>query len=265
MLLHSVLFSDSPSGANYERMARVLEYTAGMNSPATPLQLHRITEPDDDLIRALNCRPYQTDRRQGFLDNARKTKHHCRIVQEAEDGDILCLLDCDTIVIGDLSEATAFRGAYAAALDHDVFPEIVLTERPIGSAHPYNTGVVFTRVCGLTRSFFRGWLDYVIRMLVDLDFHARWETHFGGINQAAFAARDYDYPGANIVRVPCEIWNCEYECMKRELFSNQTKIVHVHGNLRRHLFDGEEPCNGQVRMLAERWREYEQAAIGAVA
>jgi hypothetical protein len=65
----------------------------------------------------------------------------------------------------------------------------------------------------------------------------------------------------------CEaaIWNCENDCQKRELFSEQTKVVHVHGNLRRVLFNGEKPRNEQVKMLANRWREYERAAMGAVA
>jgi hypothetical protein len=258
LIVHSVLFSDTPTGAIYERMARVLEYTIGVNSPATPFVLHRVTEPDEDLIEAFNCRPL--GRKQVYLDNARKMKHHCRIVQEAQDGEICCLIDLDVMVLGDLSEANDWMSCVG----------IGVTARPDGSTYPVNTGVMFVRIGGDTRHFFRHWFGTVKWMLADVASHVTWKARFGGINQSALGylmSKDVA-DNANYLcigtEVPCSTWNCEGDCQKRQLFSDQTKVVHVHGNLRRVLFNHEPPKNDQIKQLAERWREYEQAAIGVV-
>lgn len=259
MIVHSVLFTDATLGANYERMACVLEYSIGLNSPDTPFVLHRIDEPDDELTAAVNRRP-QYQRPNFLLPNARKMKHQCQIVQEATDGEVICLLDADTMVLGDLSAAGDIRGKF-----YNLIPEIVATERPKGSTYPLNTGVMFVLVRSYTKGLFRRWWEIVQEMVDCHALHAEWKAKAGGVNQAAFAKFDHDYPGCHIERVPCAIWNYESECQKRELFSEQTKVVHIHGNLRRHLFQHEEPCNQQVRMLAERWRELEKQAIGVAA
>lgn len=254
MNVHSVLFSDTPTGANYERMAKVLEYTCARYSPATPLTLHRITAPDDDLIAVINKRPHA--RKQLYLDNVRKLKHHCQIVQEARDGEVLCLIDADTMVLGDL-----------AAVEMDGI-DILLTSRPPSCAYPLNTGVIFVRASRWTQRFCIDWQETAEAMLASESFHIEWKGKFGGITQAALGYLRKQTTADMTVRIadiPCSIWNCENDCLKRELFTEQTKVVHVHGNLRKVLFNFEQPYNRQVSTLAERWRGYEAAAMGAVA
>lgn len=255
MIVHSVLFGDNQ---NYERMARVLEYSIGAHSPRTPFVLHRVTERDNDLIDAINQRP-ESSRKQLYLDNARKMKHQCRIVQDADDGEVLCLLDADTMVLGDLT-AMDMQGT-----------DLVVTHRPAGSTYPMNSGVVFARATEGVRLFFQQWLDTSTRMLADVALHREWKARFGGINQSAFGWLMYHDSSAGVAcdfvgtEVPCAIWNYESECQKRELWSDRTKVVHIHGNLRKVLFNHEQPCNAQVAQLADRWRECEKQAMGVAA
>jgi hypothetical protein len=97
--LHSVLFP-STQGQGYGRMAQVWEASAWQNSPDTPAFMHHITDADED-IKSIGAH-----RKAQFVNNVRKTRHHARIVAGATDGQILCLMDCDTFVLGDLSNAT---------------------------------------------------------------------------------------------------------------------------------------------------------------
>lgn len=255
MICHSVLFGKNPA---YESMARVLAHTVGKNSPATPLVLHRIIEPDEDLIEAINKRPNVQSRKQLYLDNARKTKHHTRIVHEAKDGEVLCLLDADMMVLGDLSDvAETLAGR-----------ELAYTVRPERSRYPFNTGVVFVRVCSEARAFFWLW-EYTVReMLAKPAFHAINKTCFGGINQAAFGYLVANLPAyrTDFLMLSCEYYNCEHDCLKRKMFDRErTKVVHIHGTLRRVLFNAEQTNNEQVLYLADVWRKFEAEAKGVAA
>ena len=97
MRLESILFSSG--NQRYEQLAAVLEISAATNSPDTPLTIHEITNEDKDVIsRARSSCP------KTFVDNARKTKHHNEIIHQSADGELLGMIDADTMVLSDLSE-----------------------------------------------------------------------------------------------------------------------------------------------------------------
>lgn len=246
MQLHTILFNVPRRGSDYDRLARVLARSVEVNSPGTPLELHYIELADPELegvgrnIKAT------------IIDNARKTKHHCQIVQDTPDGELICLLDCDTMVLGDLSE-----------MDRDGF-DFAYTMRPEGSRYPINSGVVFVRVSHITKAFYRDWYANVQVLLNDPGQLAHWKPRYGGINQCGLAATLREYRDIlTTAELPCPIWNCENESWKH--FGEFTKVVHLvpplrqavlkKGGPRRPLKPQEKtPCH----LIRERWQAYEK-------
>lgn len=242
MRLETVLFA-SESFERYERMVRVLELSAAENSPATPLTIHRIDSQDEELrvLARTNCKRL-------WIDNARKARHHQRIIRDAADGDVLCLIDADTMILGDLSEI--------GSLDFD----LAYTVRPPGSKWKLNTGVYFVRVSDRVRRFCYLWLMNVEKMLADVKFHEHWrkQKRYGGIHQAAFGcqleALDEADPLIHALPLPCETWNCVSRCWDS---AESPKIVHIMGQLRQWCFDKPKPRGERERQLVARWREYD--------
>jgi hypothetical protein len=108
-------------------------------------------------------------------------------------------------------------------------------------------------------------------MLADKPLHDKWKQRFGGVNQAAFGFLTDEhspYIGSimpSINEVPCTTWNCEHDCLKRELFGESTRVVHINGNLRRVLFNREQANNRTISNLAAVWRQFEAEAKGVAA
>lgn len=238
--LHSVLFPPT-NGTDYERMANALQQSVEVNSPATPLVIHRITDADDD-IKAIG-----KHRKKQFVENVRKTRHHAGIVERATDGQLLCLMDCDTMVLGDLSEAEA------ALADYD----LGITVRPQTSQFIFNSGVVFVRASEATRRFYRKWYDVAEQMLRDESFHLQWKPHWGGIMQSAFGylTREETW-SCRIGSLLCEYWNCEADTWSQ--FSRHTKVVHIVGALRHACLRNKDGYGAAVDRLAKIWRQYDR-------
>jgi hypothetical protein len=242
--IDSVLFGGD---RNYQRLARVLEASAAIHSPATPLTIHRIVGADADIVELGHHR-----QRVNLTHNARKTRHHHAIVQSAADGELIGLLDCDTMVTGDLSEMARY--------DFD----LAITERPAGSKFKYNSGVVFVRASLATRIFYDAWLEWTLKMLGNSSLHARWKRVYGGINQSAlgYLLEVLRLP-IRVEVLPCAIWNSTKETWAE--FSEETKVVHLLGELRSAALRGKTLGSSPVAQLAKLWCGYEKSAAGAVA
>lgn len=242
MQLHALLFGSS---SRYERMAAVLARSAG-NTPHL-MTIHRITDTDDDL------RPMARDScKQTWVNNARKAKHHCQIINSAEDGELLGMIDADTMILGDLSEIESMEF------------DIAYTVRPPKSKWKLNTGVYFVRVSERMKKFCREWYAMVCEMLSNEKLHLEWknERKYGGIHQAAFGWM-IENSGVDFsaLALPCEIWNCVNGCYAT---AENPKIVHLmEGTMRHWCLDGAKAENANAQRLADKWRAYEMQEAAA--
>lgn len=239
MRLEAVLFD---SNEQYRRMARVLAASAAENSPATPLEIHRITGADSELTARPDCK-------RTWIDNARKAKHHNRIIQQAEDGAVLGMLDSDCMVLGDLSEIS------------DMEFDIAYTERPPGSKWRINTGVYFVRVSAAVREYCQLWFEKAREMLGNRGLHDEWKSKYGGIHQSAFGWMiERSGISRNLLSLPCETWNCVNGCYTK---AENPKVVHLmRYSMRKWCFGECRPPGENERRLAERWQAYDARGTG---
>jgi hypothetical protein len=241
MRLHSILFR-SYNDTNYERLARVLVSSAAENSPATPLELHRIREHDFDL-RAVGSK--RRGPSMGYIENTRKSRHHTRLITAAADGDVLGMLDCDTMILRDLSPV--------ADLEFD----LAYTVRPADCRYKLNTGVYFVRVSNRIRRWMTEWHDTCLKMLADEAFHFRWRTDelYGGIHQAALGWMLAHNRTIRFLELECAEWNS----VSSTWGSPRARVVHVMGQLRKMCFGQVAIPNSDVRKVVEKWRGYDDA------
>lgn len=231
MQLHSVWFG----GEQFERMARVLAHTAREHCPGWRVSIRRVEVKNF----AKGSYAWHT-----HLVNTQKMYEWNRVVQKAEDGARLLLIDTDTFITRPLDDVwdTSFDLAY--------------TSKPT-TRFPLNSGVVFVRVSHALREFFRAWWEKNLRLLRNPDEHRHWRKQYGGINQAAFGAMlNGGTDGLSIVELPCREWNCEDASWK--LFDNRTRVVHVKSMLRRAIFVGDAKPRAGVERLATLWAVLEQ-------
>lgn len=240
MRLETVLFDKESS---YGTFTEVLKHTAKLNSPHTPLTVHEITDDDHEFVSQA-C-PYVWEKT-SYLDNARKTKYHNQIVQDAKNGDEICLLDCDTFILRSMNFSDMKRMNF----------DLAITHRP-KNKYPVNTGVVFVRVSERTKRWYADWLRAVERLMREKDLIIKYHPKFGGINQSALGMLRERLHDLCIVRIPCEEWNLTSD-LHHKYKEGQTRLVHIHGALR-HRIVNHSPTGGPiVHKLAELWRSYEK-------
>jgi hypothetical protein len=230
--LAAVVFANSNGRSDYTRLSRALERSVAANSPRTPIDITRVT-PDDTLAAQ---RPDPADA--GLVANARKVVAWNEIVQAAPDGEALLLLDCDTLVLGDLEIEPAAAITYTA--------------RPSWARLPFNAGVILVRGGSPARHFFADWTAENLRLLSDRSGHRPLRQKFGGLNQAALGvlrARG----GYDLATLPCVIWNCEHTCWPQ--FGAETKILHLMGRMRAAALGTREP-EDDIRPMVELWRRF---------
>lgn len=228
--LRSVVFG----GDDYVRMADVLRKSVELNSPHTPITLHYVHKPLIPRAKRLDFHN---------ASNVTKTLYHTELVHLAKDGQLLGLLDCDTLVLGDLSEIETKEFDIAFTFRND--------------RSPINTGVVFLRVSDKVRDFYWEWLAEVQRLAFNHKKLLKLNEIYRGVNQSALneILRERDF-GLKILELPCEIYN-SVSCTWR-YFSKNTKILHVLGRLRHAALRGAmfmDPC---IMRLANLWRQYEK-------
>lgn len=236
MQLHSVWFG----GEQYRRMARVLEHSAREHCPGWDVN-----------IRHVGVRRYKKSpiARPTHVVNTQKMHEWNEIVQGADDGARLLLIDADTVILRPVDDVwqTPFDLAY--------------TTRP-RAQFGFNTGVLFLRASETLRRFFRAWWELNLYLLTAPREHRHWRKQYGGISQASLGAilARGDAEDLNLVELPCQEWNCEDSSWP--LFNEHTRIVHVKSALRRAVFGAGAPEQPGVERLAGLWTEAEQKYIG---
>jgi hypothetical protein len=230
--LAAVVFRNATGSTDYARLAQALERSVAVNSPHTPIDIVRVA-PDDSFAAE---RPDPAD--SGLVGNARKVVAWNEIVQAAPDGEALLLLDCDTLVLGDLEIEPAAAITYTA--------------RPSWARLPFNAGVILVRGGPPARRFFVDWTAENLRLLHDRSRHRPLREKFGGLNQAALGvlrARG----GYDLAQLPCVTWNCEHTSWPQ--FGPETKILHLMGRMRAAALGTREP-EDDIRPMVELWRRF---------
>lgn len=232
--LVSCYFGGSP---DWDRMARVLEFSARRHCAGWEIDVRRIPPPPATHSLSANKN-----------GNTHKLDWWTDQVERAEDGSRLLLIDTDTMVLGPLDEAW----------DEDFdFGYTVKACR-----YPFNAGVIFLRVSDRVKAFMRHWRAENRRMFQDSRYHEPWYRRFGGLNQAALGKmlteKVADGMGVKLGTLPCATWNCENATWE-EFKAGVTRIVHLKNGLRlAALATGE----GSVKLmpLVRIWRAMEREA-----
>jgi hypothetical protein len=230
-----------PTDKQYERLARVLEYSARMYCPTWDINVRRIAPT---VLRAAS-------RSESHAANSWKLEHWCRVVEEAANDERILLVDADTFVTGCLDPLwdREFDFAYTA---RDT------------SRFPLNGGVIAVRGSERARDFMRLWVRRDRELLVNEERHRPWRKKYGGMNQASLGSLlETGSALTSWLRVeplPCLEWNCEDTCWDR--FDSATKIVHVKSALRMAVFG--LASGRKVSRLARMWRDLDKQARSVV-
>jgi len=239
-ILAAAYFGTGQAGDQYGRLARVLEYTAGVHCPGWTIRVERLKAPPA-FTSALGVNSHVT--------NSQKLEWWRSVVVDAEDGDRVLLIDADMMITRPLEDV------WARPFD------LAYTIREEGRL-PLNGGVVFVRVSPASRRFVDRWFAMNQRFLANANDHRAWRTKYAGINQASFGymlERERD-PALNLARLTCHEWNAENTTWAR-FDPNVTRIVHLKSGLRRALFGA--PEKREHKRLVAIWRALEAEAIAA--
>jgi len=229
MIIATVVFGDSIFG----HMAEVLEYSVRQNCPDA--EFVRIDLDPHEHIKGIptHC-PANAHKKQAWAD----------VVHGNPDREIV-LLDCDTLVLADLQHVfeMPFDVAYTVR-DHRV---------------RINAGVLFIRSTNASRRFFDKWMSVQQTLLSEQErphLHARLRK-YAGLDQAALSVTldAMDFP-LSTIELPCEIYNSVDQTWAA--FSEQTKILHVKGRLRRAaVIENADPSkHPSFSVPLQVWREY---------
>jgi hypothetical protein len=230
MQAHTFLYAESPP--EYRVMFDVCCASIRENAPLTELIAHEVNSVEVDLESAPEQR-----RRAEFIANVRKARYHRQVVERADDGQVLCFLDCDTLVLREI--------------DLEFFTDAIAFTR--GCRTRINSGVYFLVASDSTREFLRAWEREAVRLLFNPAQLRPILAMFGGIHQAALS-RLTEGPVVDII--PAAHWNCTAFDLPE--FSDETRIVHLTGLLRQAVF-GETVPRQVAEMAApiiEKWNHF---------
>jgi hypothetical protein len=235
----SLWFGDNPQ---FERMARVLEFTARRHCPGWSIEVQRIA-PAMPRFSPLGIASHAL--------NTQKMDAWRDVIASAPDGDRILLIDSDTVILRSLDSAwdDEFDLAYTVK-DSNRFP--------------FNSGVVFLRAGPGARAFADAWQKENVRLLETPKEHVKWRSRYGGCNQAALGAMleggVVSRLGLRVVKLPCLEWNCE-DSSWAGFDPARTRIVHLKSGLRRAVF-ALGPMNARLARLAHIWKALEREAGG---
>lgn len=231
--LESCYFDETPERA-FTRMAGVLAVTAARHCPGWQRRIEAF--PSAGLRSPIGIPSHE--------HNTQKLARWVELVQTAEDGEHILLLDADTCILRSLDDAWAepFDLAYTTK------------RRPF----PFNLGVLFVRVSEPVRAFFRDWREENDRLFREPGKHFEWRQRSGGVNQASFQIL-LDRGGLDrlaVKKLPCAEWNCEESTW--ETFNPAlARVLHVKGALRRAIF-GRPQGRPELVPLMKIWRDLDR-------
>lgn len=240
----------------YDRLARVLEFTARRHCPTWDLRITRIVP---ELHEAASGNPSH-----GW--NTAKLVFWQEAVEAAPDDTPMLLIDADTCILQPLDPIwhQPFDLAYTVR-DHD------------RHRIPLNGGVVAVRVSPAVRAAMRAWRDDNDRMMTDRIHHEHWRRKYAGINQASFgcllesgrgcpcagcqarAQAPPSFDGLAVVKLSCHEWNC---CEWAAFRASRARVLHIKSKLRRAVFGAQTPTP-VTAPLATLWHRLEAEALAA--
>jgi hypothetical protein len=235
-------FGTARHGETWNRMARVLAYTAERHCPRWEVSIERITP-----AAARSARGSEAN-----VANTQKLEYWAASVLSAPDGQEILLMDADTAILRGLDDVWRDRHFDVAYTYRDA----------PGAPTPLNAGVIFLRASARSRLFLEAWRNENRLMIKDAEYHRPWFRKYGGINQAALGKLIDDGIGSavSLLRLRCTEWNCEDYSWK--LFDPElTRILHVKSSLRRTVFLTGPP-DPKVMKLVRTWRDLEREATG---
>lgn len=230
MLIASPWTGEDPT---YERMSRVVEWSARRHNPDAEILVH-------------NVDPRPTSRSGDAF--VRKALAWTSTIQAADDGTDLVLLDTDTIVLGELASAFEVEAAHGGPFD------VAVTSR--GGLSGLNSGVLFVRVSSRTRHFFRDWSE---RTMEWCRCNRPPEPRFG--DQDALRDMLAAPHGIAVAWLGCARWNAEQHCWPPRA---DCRIVHVKSDARRLLFGGRIHGNPGAQVVADMWIAAEAAVLAGL-
>jgi hypothetical protein len=274
--LHAVYFADGRGGAEWRRMARVLEHSARKRCSSTNWTID-VRELDPCTVKRAD-KPHDP---RTYAVNTYKLAAWRAIVDDAHDGDELVLIDTDTMILAPLDPAfddaahcvdtRTVAALHAMPIaDRLQFPgdsrsyDVAFTWKTNTTTLALNGGVVFVRVNARSRALMRAWCDRNDALFANPVEHARYHPRYGGINQAALGSmlERGETAGARVAFLDCRVWNACYGPLWQTA-QNGARVLHCKSTLRRALF-----ANGygtpDVRALADRWRRADAAAARSV-
>lgn len=239
-----ILFADyfdggGPNAPFYERMIRVLEYTARKHCPDWSVETQRLDPAEGYGASAIHS----------HVSNTHKLDYWNRRVQAADDGDRILLIDGDMMILRSIDD-----------IWQKDFDLCYTTKR--SPKLPFNGGVLFLRVSPAVKRFMAAYWERNIEFLRDQAMHVRFRSKFGGMNQAAFGSLLHEIKpnfGLNLVEVPCAEWNCEQSAWPT-FNPNVTRIVHIKSALRKAIFGRISGYDGFLEPLIQIWRGLEREA-----
>jgi len=243
----SAIFGNDPV---MHRLANVHEHTMQLNSNVEfNLHAHHDIPPG---LSNLNKRKYKFN----YTENVWKTVIHRTAVNDAKDGELLCFMDCDTMVLGDLRPLQE--------LSRNV--DLLLTTWPEGRP---NTGVYLVKVSNTMRRWMQLWCGMTLHFLENPVEHKPYRWHYGGINQAALGwmterRGSQGIPGITIGTADSSIWNLTPENIGG--YSDKTKVVHLTAWLREACLDKlpidqlELRNRRTVQSIKTLWRDHDERA-----
>lgn len=240
---------DPSRRGTYERMLQALNKSASINSPSTPLEIIRFSEDWTSRASFTGTTP---EAQQSFVDNTNKMRAWDEVVSQSVDGQVLVIVDCDTVVLRDLSDAETILG------DED----IGFTFKRPGAGFPFNSGVILSKVNDRTRAFFSKWREINEEFLRDGVKHQKFRQSYGGINQASLGYMIQHQPigGLLIKKLACQEWNCEDSEWKN--LDNNTRILHIKSGLRDACLTGKLPVTFSKRIqlykCIEQFQKYDE-------
>lgn len=223
------------SDDSWGRMHHVLRNSIKANC-SDAQYIYERSAPNPGMIKTMEkaCRnDYQRMNIKAYVANTHKVNLWADMADEAyEKGENLVLIDADTMVLSDLSEAFDEMG------DADVG----VTYRE--AAVRINAGVVYVRPTEQGREWIRAWKDANDWLIEQRRLDQA--KLYGGINQASMAialdgfrlVMNGDSPtDATVAQLECSKWNSVDQTW--HLFNDDTRVVHIKGALRKYLVEGE--------------------------
>lgn len=230
-------------GPPYDRMARVLAYTAAQHCPGWQIQIEGVTlySPNQKSVDA-RCR------RDTF-----KLNRWVTTVEEAPEGTPIMLIDADMMIRRSLDDIwdRPFDVAYTV-------------RDKTRTGLPLNAGLIFARATVPARRFLRAWYTAAVVIKASPAKMQTAKRYYGAGEQAALAEtlKTSAVNGVQLLALPCREWNCEDSEWAR-FDPALTRIVHIKGALRKAIFGGGSFSVARGRQILPLVRDWKAIAAEA--